>query len=347
MSHDSRSGTRCLPVADRAWTVLLGGIVAVGLAAVIPAAQSPLELDAYAEWRRGGALVVDGQRVVTDDRTRWEGGASHIADIALGDEVRVRGTRRADGVVLARDIDVRPNGTALFEDDVTKGSDEVEGLWLREGEAFEPGEDGSRQTLGEIERDGHRVARVRRLVTRLAPPYMDPDRLRVYVIDNEAWNAMAMGNGAIWVFRGIMDDMSDDELAIVVAHELAHYTHEHSRRQMRRGIWTQLAGLTALLAAEAIDSPALRGGAQAAAALTLSALTSGYSRDLEDQADRVGLRYAHEAGFDVANAPAVWQRFLDKYGEHDAVTNFFFADHSRASARRRNLEHEIAWNYAR
>jgi hypothetical protein len=40
----------------------------------------------------------------------------------------------------------------------------------------------------------------------------------------------------------------------------------------------------------------------------------------------------------------VWQRFLDKYGEKDGVTNFFFSDHSSASARRKHLEDEIRFN---
>ena len=89
--------------------------------------------------------------------------------------------------------------------------------------------------IGEIEESGRRVDRVCGLVRRLAPPYVDQSKLRVYVIDNKEWNAMAMGNGAIWIFSGIMDDMTDPELAIVVGHELAHYTHEHSRRQMKQG----------------------------------------------------------------------------------------------------------------
>lgn len=158
---------------------------------------------------------------------------------------------------------------------------------------------------------------------------------------------MAMGNGAIWVFSGIMDDMPDNQLAVVVGHELAHYTHEHSRRQARRGIWTQLGGLAAILGAEAIGNDAVRASVQIGAALSLSALNAGYGRDLEDQADRVGLRYAYEAGIPVADAPGVWQRFLDKYGQEDRLTNFFFSDHSLASARKRNLEREIAQNYGR
>ena len=185
----------------------------------------------------------------------------------------------------------------------SKGTDELEGLWLRSGEAFEADAGGRKTVIGEVEREGRAVDRVRRLVRQMAPPYVDQSQVRVYVIDNKDWNAMAMGNGAVWVFRGIMDDMTDNELAIVVGHELAHYTHEHSRRQMRKGMWGQFGSLAALLAAEAIDSSGLRAAAQLGSALGFSAWMNGYGRDLEDQADRVGLRYAHEGGFDVSGAP--------------------------------------------
>jgi Zn-dependent protease with chaperone function len=335
---------------DRALMMLLATVLVVGLVAGGPelSAQESVKLDGYAEWKpSAGLLVVDAQRVRVNERTKWKGKFQRVDDVPLGFEVRVTGTRQADGTVLAREIDARANGNALFENDVQAGTQELEGAWLRSGSAFEADQAGKKKVIGEIETEGRHVARVRGLVRRLAPPYVDQSKLRVYVIDNKEWNAMAMGNGAIWVFRGIMDDMSDNELAIVVGHELAHYTHEHTRRQMRRGMWTQLAGLGAIIAAEAIDNDAARAGAQAGAALGMMALTSGYGRDLEDQADRIGLRYAYQGGFDVQRAPAVWGRFLEKYGEQDRLTIFFFSDHSLASARRKNLQQEIRFNYAR
>jgi hypothetical protein len=333
---------------DRALAVLLGLVLVVGLTAGLPevSAHGAVRLDGYAGWKRSGELVVDGQRVRADDRTRWKGPFTSVDAVPLGFEARVTGVRAGDGAVVAREIDVRPNGAdALFESEVLAGTNQLESVWRQSGQAFEAGGKGRKVTIGEIETEGVDVDRVRWLVRRLAPPYVDQSKLRVYIINNRQWNAMAMGNGSIWVYRGIMDDLSDSQLAIVVGHELAHYTHEHSRRQMRRGIWTQMVGLGALLGAEAIGHGGARAAAQLGAALSVSALTSGYGRDLEDQADRVGLRYAHEAGFPVADAPQVWQRFLDKYGQEARLTNFFFSDHSRASARQKNLQLEIVNNY--
>jgi Zn-dependent protease with chaperone function len=340
---------------DRALTVVLAGILAIGLlagsgdvSAQGASSRGPaVKLDSYAEWKDSGALIVDGQRVVADNATRWKGKFSSIEAVPLGYEVRVQGTRQPTGEVLAREIDVRPNGSALFEPEVQKGTDELEGLWVRSGKAFEADSSGRRIDIGEIEESGPRVQRVRSMVRKLAPPYVDQSKLRVYVIDNKEWNAMAMGNGAIWVFSGIMNDMNDDELSIVVGHELAHYTHEHSRRQMRKNMWIQMGSLAALAAAEAIDSNGWRALAQAGGMLGFAAWMNGYGRDLEDQADRVGLRYAYEGGYDVSRAPGVWQRFLDKYGEGNKLTNFFFSDHSSAAARRRNLEQELRYNYSR
>lgn len=336
--------------SDRSLAFWLVIVTFVGIVASMPAmsAQSGVKLDGYAEWRHDADLVVDGQRVRVDASTKWKGKFTRIVDVPIGDEVRVTGVRAADGSVTAREIDVRPNTpTALFESDVLAGTNQLENAWSKEGEAFEADEKGRKVVIGEVENDGRRVDRVRRLVNKLAPPYVKRDSLRVYVIDNKDWNAMAMGNGAIWVYKGIMDDMSDNELAIVVGHELTHYTHEHSRREMRKGIWAEVAGLGAIIAADAIGNEALRAATQLGAGAALSAITSGYGRDFEDQADRVGLRYAYEAGFDVSHAPDVWQRFLQKYGQENRVTNFFFSDHSLASARKRNLEREIAWNYRR
>jgi Zn-dependent protease with chaperone function len=298
----------------------------------------------YAEWKLPGTLIVDGQKVVVDASTKWKGKFKSIDAVPLGHEVRVKGTRQLTGEVLAREVDVRANELALFEPEVLQGSNELEGLWIRNRTAFEADGRGRRVEIGAVHDSGPRVDRVRGILQRVSPPYVDQGKLRVYVIDNKEWNAMAMGNGAIWVFSGIMDDMSDPELAVVVGHELAHYTHEHSRRQARKGMWIQMASLATVAAAEAIDNDGWRAVAQASSMLGFTAWMSGYGRTHEDQADRVGLRYAYEGGYDVAQAPRVWQRFLEKYGEGDKLTNFFFSDHSTASARRKNLEQEIRSN---
>ena len=199
--------------------------------------QQGVRLDSYAEWKRDGDLVVDGQRVRASAKTKWKGKYTSVDDVPLGDEVRVQGLRQADGVVLAsrdrRPAQRRQRAVRVGGADRHRGA--RGGVDAEQAGVRARGQRRRSEKIGEVADAGPDVDRVRRLVNRLAPPYVPRDQLRVYVIDNKEWNAMAMGNGAIWVFSGIMQDMPDDQLAIVVGHELAHYTHEHSRRQARRG----------------------------------------------------------------------------------------------------------------
>jgi metalloendopeptidase OMA1, mitochondrial len=324
-------------------------VAAASLAAEGLPAQSRVEkVDGYAEFHRGEAVVVDGQRVVVTRATKVKAKGLHVRtalDIPLGYDIAAEGTRDAGGRLVAARLEARPNGVALFEQDVRQATDALESMWLQGGEVFQQDDHGRRQRLGRLVASGPQVQRVQRILRRLLPPYVGGEQVRVHVVEADDWNAMAMGNGSLWVFTGLLHAMDDDEVGIVLGHELAHYTHEHSRRGMKRALWTQLIAAGIIGAAETVDSRRARELVALAGVFSLSAWQNGYGRSLEDQADRVGLRYAHEAGFDVSKGPRLWARFADKYGNQNAVANFFFSHHSRASVRQSHLQREIAMNY--
>lgn len=301
----------------------------------------------YVEWFRDDYLITDGQRVRWNEQTRLKlGRVPTVRQIPLGYEIKVKGIRLADGALLALELEAKPNGVAAYEREVRQGSDDLETTWIQRGAVFRMASDGRYTDGGRVRESGPDVDRVRRLVARLAPPYVDASRLRVRLIETNEWNASAMGNGAIWVNKGLLDDVaSDDELAFVLGHELAHYTHEHPRRGVRNGALIQLAAQAAQLALGHVDSATKHAALSIGTDLALSAWGSGYTRSLEDQADLVGLRYAYEAGFDVRQAPKMWRRVLERSGQPDRVSNFFLGDHSRASDRIRNLERELQINY--
>ena len=304
-------------------------------------------LEGYAEFYVDACLIVDGQKVCPAPDLDFEGkgAAWSFATIPLGYEVKVKkGTRLADGTVLARRLDAQPNGEAMFEAQVRAATDQMEARIRRAGR-FSEGQGRRARSVGELLETGPRVDRVRRIVDSLLPDYLAPSDVRVYVIENDEWNAFAMGNYSIYVFSGLLDDMDDHEVAIVLGHELVHATHEHSRKQAKKGMWIQLAALGALGATSTIDQGSSRALAETAAGLAASAWSNGYGREMEDQADRVGLRYAYEAGYDITRGPQLWSRFAKKYGEGSASLNFFFSDHSQAAKRAAHLEREIALNY--
>jgi Zn-dependent protease with chaperone function len=325
-------------------------LLALSLLAFAPSAalaQKAESFHGYAEWRHGSLLVVDGQQVRIDGRTSLKGAAKDGLDaIELGWEVRVKGSRLEDGTVLARELETKPNGSGLFEADLLDASNQQEQQWLRDGRVTEDGADGGSTLIGRVDQAGPRVDRVRHILARIAPPYADAARYRVYVVDSEHWNAMAMANGSIWVFRGLLDAMDDDEVAIVMGHELAHVTHEHLRTDFKKSLWVQALAVGAIMAAEAIDGAKARTAVQVGAALAALAWRNHYSRGSEDQADRVGLRYAFEGGYDAARAPRLWERFREQYGDDLRVLSFFFASHPRGSDRIARLTQQIAFNYA-
>jgi Zn-dependent protease with chaperone function len=343
--HRSSTGTQPAQAKGMTRSTLAATIAAAAIALDPTAVGTAERVSGYAEFRHGDVLIVDGQRVRSDASTRFRSAPSLDA-IALGAEVQITGTRLADGSVLASQVTAKPNGVALFERNVIDASDQLERLWVGRGEMFEQNADGREIPVGRILDRGAEVDRVERILNRLVPPYARGRRVQAHVVDAREWNAAALGNGAVWVYTGLLDEMSDDELAIVLGHELAHYTHEHARRESRRGLWVQLAAAGAAVAAESIDNDLLRTTTAVGALLGLTAVTAGYSRDLEDQADRVGLRYAHEAGYDVRAGTSLWSKFLDKYGEQNRVVNALFGSHSRPSDRIRNIERELARNFA-
>jgi Zn-dependent protease with chaperone function len=324
-------------------------VVAVGLSPSPLLAQGEAaggrgeKVDGYAEWHVDGCLIADAQRVCPAPGMKFKGKgeARSFATIPLGYELKAKGTRRADGTLLAREVEAQPNGSAMFEGEVRAATDQVEAHVRRAGYfGDDPG-----SSMGRLVESGPQVDRVRRIVDTLLPPYLQPEDVRVYVIENKEWNAMAMGNYSIYVFSGLLDDMDDDEVAIVLGHELVHASHEHSRKQFKRDMWIQLAALGALAATSSIDDDTKRAVVGLAVAAGASAWKSGYGRGMEDQADRVGLRYAYEAGYDITKGPRLWNRFAKKYGEGNKVANFFFSDHSLSAARATKLEREIAFNY--
>ncbi len=305
------------------------------------------KLEGYAEYRLGEYLVVDGQRVRADGATAVEGrgNAKQFATIPLGYQVEAQGEYGKDGIFHARRIAASRNRDTSTDQEIKKAFDSIEKGYTKQGRMRTVDEKGKvLEDNGELHEAGPQVDRVRRIASGLVPPYIDPNDMRVYVVENEEWNAMAAPNFSIYVFSGLLDDMDDDEVAIVLGHEIAHATHEHSRRQYDQGMWVSIGAAIAGAATEVIDNDLGKQATQVGTMLGASALATGYSRDHEDQADRVGMRYAHEAGFDVTKGPALWKKFADKYGDANVAVNFFFGDHSRSSKRAELLRQEIERN---
>jgi Zn-dependent protease with chaperone function len=321
-------------------------LTAAGFASRAQAGDA-VKVEGYLEFKKAPYLIVDAQRIEVTDKTKLKAGKfKKPADLPLGYLLRATGTRAQDGTIVATRIEARANGREFMEEDIINGTNQAEKAYVQARKVADSGPDGEERVIGALIDSGPQVDRARKIVDRLLPSYVDPGQVRVYVVDNREWNAMAMANYSIYVFSGLMSDMDDDELAIVLGHEIAHATYEHSRRQAKTGLIGGVAGQAAQLGADLIKSDMARAAAQQATAIGVTTFGNVYSREYEDQADRVGLRYVYEAGYDYRKAPDLWRKFAAKYGDQDAITNFFFGDHSLSTKRAEDLEKEIARNYS-
>ncbi|HYV20889.1 MAG TPA: M48 family metallopeptidase [Verrucomicrobiae bacterium] len=305
-----------------------------------------ITVQGYLDFKKPGYIIVDGQRLQVTEKTKISAGKfKKAADIPIGYHIKAKGSRSPEGTIVLGTIEAVKNGSEFLESDVIAGTNQAEKQYVSAKKVSDAGPDGKEQVVGKLIDSGPEVDRCRKIVDRLLPSYVEPGKVRVYVVDNPEWNAMAMANFSIYTFSGLMKDMDDDELAIVLGHELAHATYEHSRRQAKAGMASGVAGQAANMASGLIKNDLGKMAAQQATALGTTTFGNSFSRDYEDEADRVGLRYVYEAGYDYRKAPALWNRFAQKYGDQSKVENFFFGNHSLSAERAKALQKEIDRNY--
>jgi predicted Zn-dependent protease len=129
----------------------------------------------------------------------------------------------------------------------------------------------------------------------------------VNVITSDELNAFCMPGGKIAFYSGLIRQLSlnDDEIAIVMGHEISHALREHSREQVSEAVAAQTAigvGAALLGLGEASTS--------AAGTIYQALLATKFSRTHEAEADRIGLELTARAGYDPRAGVALWQKMI-------------------------------------
>jgi Zn-dependent protease with chaperone function len=170
---------------------------------------------------------------------------------------------------------------------------------------------------GAVNRDLQQVERVRRIASRLTPQtgVFRPDapgwKWEVNVITSPEVNAWCMPGGKIAFYTGILEKlrMTDDEVAAVMGHEIAHALREHGRERASQQLATAVGA--------GVVSSALgvgQGGADLVAMVGQVTFLLPYSRLHETEADRMGVELAARAGYDPRAAIALWQKMAKLSG---------------------------------
>lgn len=163
--------------------------------------------------------------------------------------------------------------------------------------------------------DHPQVIRLRAIAKRIIPyatrwnPAASRWNWQVNLLGSEQVNAFCMPGGRIAFFSGILTalKLTDDEVAAIMGHEIAHALREHGREQMVKSAGTALGmrlGGALLSGWLGIDPRMTDTVAQYGTQL----LSLKYSRDDEREADLIGLDLAARAGFDPRAGIALWQK---------------------------------------
>lgn len=115
---------------------------------------------------------------------------------------------------------------------------------------------------------------------------------RFTVLDDDEVNAFSLPGGHVYVNVGLIEHTaSDDELAGVIAHEVAHIAARHAVKRYEGGLGAQLAQLAAVVSEQRVAAHGLGIATQSA--------RLAYARQDELEADRLAVRYLKAAGFDA------------------------------------------------
>lgn len=159
--------------------------------------------------------------------------------------------------------------------------------------------------------DHLQTERVRRIAARLTPTVaaFRPDAVgwhwEVNVLTSKEVNAWCMPGGKIAVYSGLIDQLkiTDDELAAVMGHEIAHALREHAWERASQAMNAQI-GLTVIgIALGASGSTMDMAGMAYQAMFALP-----NSREQETEADRIGVELAARAGYDPRAAISLWDK---------------------------------------
>jgi Zn-dependent protease with chaperone function len=163
--------------------------------------------------------------------------------------------------------------------------------------------------------DNAQVRRLRAIAKKIIPfteewnPRAKQWQWEVNLIGSNQINAFCMPGGKIVFYTGILKtlQLSDDEVAIVMGHEISHALREHAREQMGKSTATAVGariGGALLSGWLGIDPHITDSVARAGANL----LTLQFGREDETEADLVGMELAARAGFDPRAGVSLWQK---------------------------------------
>ena len=190
--------------------------------------------------------------------------------------------------------------------------------------------------------DAEEYERIKGIVVRIKPHTHYPEfPYEVHLTESKIVNAWCAPGGKMMVYtglwkpkKGLVEKGNEDQLAAVLAHEMAHANARHVTEAISRN-------MTIVIAGTAVQTAIAAGGSSQGANLFgeifsdgMSVFVPSYSRSNEYEADRLGLLYMAKAGYDPREAVKLWKAAAGRKKDMTSI----FASHPSSGSRARTLE---------
>jgi hypothetical protein len=281
---------------------------------------------AGAGWR--GVIHADGETLVVDSQTRVVLKEGQTNQLTAGLSIGFEGRRERDGSIACSKLE-------LFASDSSRERKmfrEVTPKLTSNGEIVIHGE------KYKLVPDAEAQSYVQRIGAKLVPVVYRQDlsggatrlySFQFYLIENPDFNAHAFPNGTVLVNSGVLRVLTTEaQFAAVLGHEIAHATQEHAFRELQH----QKNDV------ESVHEKGYASGVKG------DPSANGYTRSLENQADRVGLDYMVTAGYDPRQAAEVWRQVANR--AKDQKSGPLWSGQDDTTARRSYLLAQVRNNYS-
>ena len=196
---------------------------------------------------------------------------------------------------------------------------------------------------GQLDTQSRTAQRVHKIFNKMVPYANEenhtgqPFNWQIEVIKSKELNAWAMPGGKMAFYTGLVEslNLTDDEIATVMGHEMAHALKEHGKKKANMGQFTDvLAGVAHVALSTQIGSD----GSAIVVGLTKDwALDKPYSRSAETEADEVGLLLMAKSGYNPQAAPGLWDKMQKASKGSQSVLDKLSSTHPSDKDRQENL----------
>jgi hypothetical protein len=282
---------------------------------------------------QGGELKLDGYWLDLSTSTKRNWSTERVAAKSGKDpeqlaacHVKYSGVRRQDGRIDTEEIELGPPASPddykmPHDLSVVRGKDSLTGINVLE---FHQGK--------------KIVARLKLLDVRSVQEYVShlgdsllpagaqgtsrPIEFRFFVVEDPSINAAALPDGTLLINTGLLGAVDNEaQLAFVLSHEISHVLQVHYRREVEETRASRVGLTIAGIAAGVFIGDAGIFLAQ----IGVASVVNGHQRELENQADRLGLQNVIEHGYDPREAPNLSRVFINRYGSR--TTSKLWSNH--------------------